>query len=475
MVSALEARMGTVQRIAGLTTVVALLICPSIGQATGFRIVDQSASATGQASAFTAQAEDASAVYYNPAGMTQLRRVQVSLGTLLIGGSTSFTSPTGVNARGDFGGSVAYPPPTNLYITANLKDLGVNFLGDLTAGLAVLSPFGTLQRYPNNGPFATSVTRAALELFDIKPTLAYKENDQLSLGLGLDIYTFFNFWGEGQAEIKFNSAGAPFNPLVPAGAPLEINGRDTALGFNASLMYTPLRNAEGKPRLNVGLIYRSQAVLDLKGQLLANGTVAADTRFPIVLPTVITGGIAYWPVRDQDREWKLEVDLDYTRWSSFRNTDVHLSLAPPFNVVAFPRNWKSTYSPMVGTEYKWLRPARLPHWEVAVRGGYWYGPNAVPDSTFSPSVPDSDNNALSIGLGLLCKEKGRFLGLFECGNQGGGKFRPMAIGLDLAYQALLYDTRTVNGSQPPLAAPGTNDGTYKTTYHIGSINLRVNF
>ena len=466
--------MGTVQRIAGLTTVVALLVCPSIGQATGFRIVDQSASATGQASAFTAQADDASAVYYNPAGMTQLRRVQVSLGTLLIGGSTSFTSPTGVNARGDFGGSVAYPPPTNFYITANLKDLGVNFLGDLTAGLAVLSPFGTLQRYPNNGPFATSVTRAALELFDIKPTLAYKVNDQLSLGLGLDIYTFFNFWGEGQAELKFNASPALGGFGIPAGAPLEINGRDTALGFNASLMYTPLRNAEGKPRLNVGLIYRSQAVLDLKGQFLVNGTVAADTRFPIVLPTVITGGIAYWPVRDQEREWKLEVDLDYTRWSSFRNTDVQLS-APFSTVIAFPRNWKSTYSPMVGTEYKWLRPEKLPHWEVAVRGGYWYGPNAVPDSTFSPAVPDSNNHAVSIGLGLLCKERGRFLGLFECGNQGGGKLRPMAVGLDLAYQALIYEARTVTGSMPPLNAPFAADGRYVTTYHIGSINLRVNF
>ena len=467
--------MGTVQRIAGLTAAVALLVCPSIGQATGFRILDQSASATGQASAFTAQADDASAVYYNPAGMTQLRRVQVSLGTLLIGGSTSFQNAAGATARGDFGGSVAYPPPSNFYITANLKDLGIDFLGDLTAGLAIVAPFGTLQRYPNNGPFSTSVTSAAFELFDIKPTLAYKVNDQLSLGLGMDIYTFFNFWGEGQAEVKFNSAGAPFNPLVAAGAPLEINGRDTALGFNASLMYTPLRNAEGKPRLNVGLIYRSQAVLDLKGQFLANGAVAADARSQFVMPTVITGGIAYWPVRDQEREWKLEVDLDYTRWRSFRNTDVHLSLAPPFNVVAFPRNWKSTYSPMVGTEYKWLRPEKLPHWEVAVRGGYWYGPNAIPDSTFTPSVPDSDNHAISIGLGLLCKDKGRFLGLFECGSEGGGKFRPMAIGLDLAYQALLYDTRTVNGSQPPLAAPGTNDGTYKTTYHIGSINLRVNF
>src|SRR5438094_8742458 len=107
MVSAPEARMGTVQRIAGLTTVVALLVCPSIGQATGFRIVDQSASATGQASAFTAQADDASAVYYNPDGMTQLRRVQVSLGTLLIGGSTCFTRPTRVTERGGLSGSLA--------------------------------------------------------------------------------------------------------------------------------------------------------------------------------------------------------------------------------------------------------------------------------------------------------------------------------------------------------------------------------
>src|SRR5438046_8719841 len=102
MVSAPEARMGTVQRIAGLTTVVALLVCPSIGQATGFRIVDQSASATGQASAFTAQADDASAVYYNPAGMTQLRRVQVSLGTLLIGGSPPLSAPTRVHGAGAF-------------------------------------------------------------------------------------------------------------------------------------------------------------------------------------------------------------------------------------------------------------------------------------------------------------------------------------------------------------------------------------
>jgi long-chain fatty acid transport protein len=156
----------------------------SIVRAAGFRILEQSASATGQSGAFTAQADDPSAIFYNPAGMTQLRGVQTSLGTNLVGGHTSFSNPSGVTARGDFGASIAFPPPSNLYVTANLKDLGVTSLGDLTAGLAVLSPFGILYRYSNDGPFSTAVTRQTLPLIDIKPTLAYKLNDQFSIGLG---------------------------------------------------------------------------------------------------------------------------------------------------------------------------------------------------------------------------------------------------------------------------------------------------
>lgn len=63
---------------------------PPAARAGSFRIYDHSASATGQASAFTAQADDASAGYYNPAGMTQLRGVQFSAGTTLIAGASRF-------------------------------------------------------------------------------------------------------------------------------------------------------------------------------------------------------------------------------------------------------------------------------------------------------------------------------------------------------------------------------------------------
>ena len=460
-----KAPMGARKKLAIIGTVLTLMGSPSLLHASGFRIIDQSASATGQSSAFTAQADDASAVYYNPAGMTQLRGVQFSVGGLLVGGTTSFQNAAGQTATGDFQGSVAWPPPSNLYLTANLKDLGITALGDLTVGFGLLYPFGLQIRYPDNGPFSTSVTSASFQLIDFKPTLAYKVNDQFSVGIGLDIYTFLGFLGEGQAEAKLNSPGVGGLPPFPT--PLEINGKDTAVGFNASFMYTPLRNADGKPLVNVGFVYRSKFSLDLQGQFLVNGTVAADAQSTFNMPQVFTGAIALWPVRDQDHEWKLELDVDYTDWQSFGNTDVHLSNGA---TLPFPRNWQSGFTIMTGTEYKWLHPEKLPHWEVAARGGFWFGQNAVPDPTFNPSVPDADNYTVSVGLGLLCKDAGRFLGLFQCGRTDGGRFHPKAIGLDLAFQTLFYENRTVSGNINP-----TVDGTYMTTYYIGALNLRVNF
>jgi long-chain fatty acid transport protein len=60
----------------------------------------------------------------------------------------------------------------------------------------------------------------------------------------------------------------------------ELYGKDTAAGFNASLLYTALRNTDGKPVANVGIVYRSQATLHLSGALLANGTKVSDTVAP---------------------------------------------------------------------------------------------------------------------------------------------------------------------------------------------------
>ena len=454
--------------VAGIVVPACLL--PTMASAGAFRIFDQSASGTAQGGAFVAQADDPSAIFFNPAGMTQLRGVQTSFGFMFIGGGTSYTSPAGATAHGDFGGTIALPPPFNLYMSANLKDLGFAALGNLSAGIGVVSPFGILYRYPDDGPFSTAVTRQSLPLIDIKPTLAYKLSDQLSIGVGADIYTFASFWGSGQSVTKFDSSGGP--GLPPPGTRMEVNGGDTAAGFNLSLLYTPFRNEDGKPLANVGFIYRSQATMHLTGNLLANGGLVADASTTLVLPQVFTGGISVWPIRDRHHEWKLELDVDMTGWKSVRNTDVHLSNGA---TIPFPQNWRNTYTTMIGTEYKWLGLEALPAWEVALRGGYWHSQTPIPDSSFLPTIPDADQHAVSVGMGFLCKGGGRFLGVIECGSAEGGILRPKALGLDLAYQAIFYENRTVSGNLNPVAIPGVVNGTYQTTFHVGMINLRVNF
>ena len=435
------------------------LLCPSLGHAQALRFQPQGAAATGQGNAFIAQADDASAIHYNPAGLSQVNGVQVVAGTNLVGGSIKFTSPTGVDTRGDFGGSVAFPPPSYSYISANLGYLGLNSLSNVTVGLGLTSPFGLNTRYPVDGPFNTVVTSAALPLLDIKPTIAYKFNDQLAIGVNADIYTFASFLGQGHAEQRQVGSGGL------AGASLEFNGNGTGAGAAFSLLYTPLRNSDGKPIASVGLVYRTQAVLPLSGSFLVNGAKVADASTNLVLPQIFSGGIAIWPVRTNEREWKLELDAEYVGWKSNRNLDIHLSSGV---VVPQPQQWKTVPVVAIGTEYKWIDPEWLSHWDVAVRSGYTHTDNPVPDFTFNPGIISLSSNTLSLGTGFLCKDQGRFLGLVPCG--GASALWTKGIGLDAAFQEWFYEPRTVTGNRAP-----TVDGTYHAYVHLGSVSLKFLF
>jgi long-chain fatty acid transport protein len=429
------------------------ILFPSSLFAEGFRVIDHGAAATGQGAAFSAQADDPSALHYNPAGMTQLQGIQFSAGTLLIGGSIEFKSASGGKVDGDLGGTIANPPPSTFFLTAHLPALGLKDLPNWTVGIGVTSPFALQVEYPDDSLIAPISTKAALPLIDIKPTLAYKLNKYISIGGGLDIYTFASFLGEGQAELQ-QSPAPGFN--------LEANGTDTALGFNASVLWTPLRNAEEKPLLNLAFVYRNGANLDLDGEFLINGAKMADASTTIELPDVYTWAIAGWPIRNAQHEWKIEVDVEYADWTDFKDLDLKLSNGA---VIPAPRNYGDAWIFMVGTEFKLLSPPALPKWDVSFRTGYLRSETPVPSRDFDPSNPDADFNAFSAGVGFMCHAPAKFLGVLPCDSLGA-----KAMGLDLAYQILLYQTRGISNNRQPLL-----NGEWDTTLHVGALSFRVNF
>lgn len=92
------------------------------------------------------------------------------------------------------------------------------------------------------------------------------------------------------------------------------------------------------------------------------------------------------------------------------------------------------------------------------------------DLSFDPAYPDNDVHVISVGFGFLCRTGGKFFGLIPCADSERGFFSKSSMGMDLSYQALLFESRTVTGSPNP-----TVNGTYRTTQHVGGVTFRATF
>jgi long-chain fatty acid transport protein len=348
--------------VIGALVVLAWAAVPAQGG--GIEVINQGARGAAQAETFAAQADDATAIYYNPAGLTQLTGTQITAGGYLLWPQIRFSGPAGSESM--------WQPSLLPHVYAETS-FG---LENWRFGIGVNNVFGLNEDYGDKGPLRFLADKAHLYLFNIAPTVAYRLTDSLSIAAELNVYY-------GDLELRHNALLGP--PPVPEGS-FRFTGQDVAVGGTLGVMW------KIDPRNTLAAVYRSPFSMDFggKAQVTAPGipTIGpSDANAKFDFPQMATIAYAVRPVKP----WKLEVDAVWTDWSVAKQIVLN-SKNPAFNGQKIPEDWKDSFSYRFGTQWDLNR-----NW--ALRAGYAYGTNAVPASTFSPLVPDGAYHLISTGFG----------------------------------------------------------------------------
>jgi long-chain fatty acid transport protein len=397
-----------------LLVLLVLLFTASTSFAAGFRLPEAGAKAMGMGFAFTAQADDPSAIYFNPAGLTQLKGQNVMLGVTYArenGGEFTGTTPL-------TGGATVSETQTSLdFFIPNMYYTNTNASTGIAYGVGIFAPFGLGQEYNDRftSIFRSAITKIDLQTVVVNPTIAFDVNEFLSLGAGIDF-----MW----AKAKLARTSVINNSFPPANTPLnlytlDLKGDGTAWGYNFGILLKPFTN------FKVGFSYRSPFTLKIKDADADISNISSNTiafplgpipagavpgTFPGVvkpasgaasgnsfstkanttlnLPATAALGIAY----KLDR-LTVEVDADWTFWHSWQRLDIDIrdqgALLADINS---SREWKDVVAFRIGAEYRVTDP-------LALRVGFVYDPTPVPAATMDAFLPDADRLNYMIGAG----------------------------------------------------------------------------
>lgn len=352
-------------------TVSGAAFTPGSVHALGIRVPDQDPFAIARGNAFVATANNPSAIYYNPAGISQLAGHNFSLGANILSVSDEYTSTSGANY--DIESKVHVLP--QFYYTFTPESMPVSF------GVGLYSPFGLGVEWPDQTPFRELAIKGEMAYGTINPVVSWAINDRISIGAGVMV----NY-----AETTLTRGLTPMN-APPAGNNLEFQGDGWSVGFNLGVLW------EITEKHSVGATYRSASEIDFTGNstyspaIVPTGNSSAEFQFP----QNITVGYSFRP----SDKWNLEVNIDWTDWDSL-NT-INLIQTPPAPDLALPFNWESSWMfQFGGTRY--LESG----WRVSA--GYIFSQNSVPDEWFNPSIPDSDRHVFSVGGGRTWKNNVSF-------------------------------------------------------------------
>ena len=354
----------------------------------GYGVFTQGASGLGQANAVVAHPTGPSSVYFNPALLNDVPGTQVEIGTTAIYADREIDLDSGGNEDGDSN----WDFPSTFYLTHEINDR-------FTAGLGIFFPFGLSNKWDND--YEGRYISTDIEMFsaNINPVVSWRIHERISIAAGVSaVYldaTLKNKVNQTAAYLIMQSMGAPLPPL--AGPVNDIGqkfeGDDWGFGYNLGLLI------KLTDKISFGTAYRSEIEFNIDGAdvkltgvnpLLAPAFPNTKGDADVDLPQQVVAGVA----AQLTDSLVMEIGLRWEDWDSTDELKVELDTPVFFqSSQTIPRNWQSTWAYNIGGQYQLNET-------VALNAGYLYGQNAVPGSTFEPSIPDADAHLFSVGTDL---------------------------------------------------------------------------
>ena len=408
-------------------------------QSSGFLIYEHGAAAMGMAGAFVSIANNATAVFHNPAGMAWLQGTQVSLGGTFIIPKGSLSLPN-------------WPDPTY----RNVDQLDQTFLapnfylthkfGDkVAAGIGVFAPYGLGTKWPTKYPLRYLGTSAEMQTILVNPAISYKVNENLAFGAGIS-------YVHSSLSLKLVRLITDFAPYGWTGdVPASLDGaKGDAFAFNAGVLYKAEKVSFGLTyRSNFNIKYKGDIALDTSGvpapfkpYLPTTGSVKTTFKFP----DIFTAGVSY----NLTEALLLAFDAQYYTWSRYDKYVINISYpagypgAEPETVL---EDWKNTLIARLGLQYKLNE-------SLTLRCGFIYDWTPQPVESIDPNLPDANRYALTLGFGYKI---GRLV-------------------IDVGYQHEKFsDRESPNRHIYDLGIINLGLGTYKTKAHLFGINFSYLF
>ncbi len=338
-----------------------LLVMPAALWANGSRLPNQDARATARGDAFVATADSAAAVFYNPAGMTQLDGGDVILGSYVLAPKYDYDGPLGTYAAK----RETFVLP-HAYVARRLEGR------PWAVGIGVFAPFGLATDWGTGTPLSTFASRNEIVYQTVALAVAREFSPTLSIGGAVHFNRI-------EVELGRDTGLAP-------GSELQVTGDDETVSGSVGFLW------QASPGHFLGGRYSLATTADLRGELdFTPFAPTSPATGSLPFPDNLVISYAYRP----DAVWNFEVSVDWTNWERLDTVTITNPVLPLDLVF----DWESSLYFDLGLSYA---PAGGPWtWHA----GFVHSRNSVPDAVFMTSVSDDTRNFLSAGLEYLA---GRF-------------------------------------------------------------------